>query len=215
VVFLTSNLGASQMSSILRPSLGFAASEVSRAVDEGTLSGELSGKIARAGVEAARRRFTPEFMNRLDRVVVFQPLGQAELRQVLDIELRLLQQRVFDSVGPHYFVFTASPEAREYLLKEGTDVKYGARHLRRAIERLVVQPLSSLIATDQLSNGDLVHIDFDAALGELTFRKQAEGMGMQAMAEMAGVIPGAAVTAASAAAAENPRAASARGSRRA
>ena len=215
VVFLTSNLGASQMSSILRPTLGFAASEVSRAIETGDLSGELTDKLARAGIEAARRRFTPEFMNRLDKIVVFHPLGQAELRQVLEIELHLLQQRIFDSVGPNYFVFTVSQPAKDHLLEQGTDVKYGARHLRRAIERLVVQPLSSLIATDQLRNGDLVHIDFDRDLGKLAFRKEAEGMAMQSMADMAGVTLISALAAANAATAETPKAGSARSSRRA
>jgi len=215
VVFLTSNLGASQMSSILRPTLGFAASEVSRSIEAGELSEELTDKIAKAGVEAARRRFTPEFMNRLDKVVVFRPLGQAELRQVLDIELHLLQQRIFDSVGPHFFVFTASQAAKDHLLEQGTDFKYGARHLRRAIERLVVQPLSSLIATEQLRNGDLVHIDFAAGSGKLAFRKEAEGMAIQAMADMSGVTLISSLAAASAAPADTVKAGSARSGRRA
>ena len=108
IVFLTSNLGASQMSSILRPNLGFCG--LGNGPPDGSRSGlteDLTEKMARAGVEAARRRFTPEFINRLDKIVVFRPLGQAELRRILGIELHLLQQRIFDSVGPNYFVFTA------------------------------------------------------------------------------------------------------------
>jgi ATP-dependent Clp protease ATP-binding subunit ClpA len=215
VVFLTSNLGASQMSSILRPNLGFAASEASREVDSGVLTEDLSGKIKRAGVEAARKRFTPEFINRLDKIVVFRPLGQSELRKILDIELHLLQQRVFDSVGPNYFVFTVADEAKQHLLEEGTDFKYGARHLRRAIERLVVQPLSSLIASDQLRNGDLVNVGYDPDIKQLTFLREAEGMAVQAMAEMAGVVAMPPLVAASSATAEAIRAGSARSSRRA
>ena len=215
VVFLTSNLGASQMSSILRPNLGFAASEASREADRGVLTEDLSGKIKRAGVEAARKRFTPEFINRLDKIVVFRPLGQSELRKILDIELHLLQQRVFDSVGPNYFVFTVADEAKQHLLEEGTDFKYGARHLRRAIERLVVQPLSSLIASDQLRNGDLVNIGYDPDIKRLTFLREAEGMAVQAMAEMAGVVAMPPLVAASSATAEAIRAGSARSSRRA
>jgi ATP-dependent Clp protease ATP-binding subunit ClpB len=215
IVFLTSNLGASEMSSILRPNLGFAASEMGRKLDAGVVGEDVTQKVARAGVEAARRRFTPEFINRLDKIVVFHPLGQEELRRILDIELHLLQQRVFDSVGPNYFVFTASPEAKEHLLQEGTDVKYGARHLRRAIDRLVVQPLANLIATDQLRGGDLVHIDFDPEQSKLTFHKEAEGMAMQAMAEMSGVSLVPPLAAASGAAAESLKAGSARSSRRA
>jgi ATP-dependent Clp protease ATP-binding subunit ClpA len=195
--------------------LGFAASEASREVESWVLTEDLSGKIKRAGVEAARKRFTPEFINRLDKIVVFRPLGQSELRKILDIELHLLQQRVFDSVGPNYFVFTVADEAKQYLLEEGTDFKYGARHLKRAIERLVVQPLSSLIASDQLRNGDLVNIGYDPDVKQLTFLREAEGMAVQAMAEMAGVVAMPPLVAASSATAEAIRAGSARSSRRA
>ncbi len=215
LIFLTSNLGASEMSSILRPNLGFAASEVGRNLDAGVVSDDLSEKVVRASVEAARRRFTPEFINRLDKIVVFHPLGQEELRKILDIELHLLQQRVFSSAGPNFFVFTASPAAKEHLLREGTDVKYGARHLRRAIDRLIVQPLANLIATEQLRSGDLVHIDFDSEVAKLTFHKEAEGMAIQAMVEMSGVPLMQPAAAASGVGAESVKAGSARSSRRA
>ena len=141
--------------------------------------------------------------------MVFRPLGQAELRQILDIELHLVQQRIFDSAGPNSFVFTVSEPAKEHLLTEGTDLKYGARHLRRAIERLVVQPLSNLIATDQIRTGDLVRMDFGADPGGVTFRKEAEGMGFEAMAEMTGVSVALPLAAASGVATETVRAVSA------
>jgi ATP-dependent Clp protease ATP-binding subunit ClpA len=166
-------------------------------------------------VDAARKRFTPEFINRLDKIVVFRPLGQPELRKILDIELHLLQQRIFDSVGPNYFIFTVAEDAKQHLLEEGTDLKYGARHLRRAIERLVVQPLSSLIATDQLRGGDLVNIGYDPDLRQLNFLREAEGMPVQTMAEMAGVVAMPPLAAVSIATAESVRAGSARSSRRA
>ena len=215
MVFMTSNLGATQMSSILKPNLGFAAGELSRDLDAGRTDASLADKITHAGVEAAKHRFTPEFMNRLDKVVVFQPLGQDELRRILDIELHLLQQRIFDSVGPTYFVVSASEPAKEHLLREGTDLKYGARHLRRAIDRLVVQPLSNLIATEQIHTGDLVRLDFAPGDAGLTFCKEAEGMGFEGMAEMAGVSLALPVAAASGAVAETIRAGTARSSRRA
>src|SRR6478672_18719 len=92
MIFMTSNLGASEMGSILRPNMGFAASEVQRLRDSGQVDEDLKGKISKVGVEAARRKFTPEFMNRIDKTVVFRPLGQDELKRILDIELGLLQQ---------------------------------------------------------------------------------------------------------------------------
>jgi len=110
----------------------------------------MNAKVARSGVEAARRKFTPEFMNRLDKVVVFKPLGDSELKKILDIELNMVQQRIFNSSPDRAFIFHASEAAKSFLLREGTDVKYGARHLKRAIERLLVQPMSNLIATEQV-----------------------------------------------------------------
>src|SRR3989475_979283 len=94
MIFMTSNLGAGEMSSILRPNLGFAASEIERQHQNGKLDDTTTDKIARAGVEAARRKFTPEFMNRIDKVVVFKPLGECELRKILGLELNILQQRI-------------------------------------------------------------------------------------------------------------------------
>src|SRR5213594_1400922 len=161
MIFMTSNLGAKEMNSILRPSVGFATSDAERERDLGRLDGNTADKISRAGVEAARRRFTPEFMNRLDKVLVFRPLGEAELRKVLNLELNLVQQRIFSSTTPTPFFFALTNSAKEFLLREGTDFKYGARHLKRAIDRELVDPLSNLIASEQVQGGDLVSVDYD------------------------------------------------------
>ena len=184
MIFMTSNLGASEMGSILRPKVGFATSEVERRAASGEANEELNAKITRAGVEAARRKFTPEFMNRLDKVVVFRSLGSAELGRILSIELNQLQQRIFNSAGTTPFVFNVTQEAREFLLREGTDMKYGARHLKRAIERSLVHPLSNLIASGQVRGGDLLRVDFDSVPGCLAFTKEAEDMPVYAMVQM-------------------------------
>jgi ATP-dependent Clp protease ATP-binding subunit ClpA len=187
LIFMTSNLGASEMSSIMSPKLGFFAGN-SAAVERTPEEEEkIAGKITKSGVEAARRKFTPEFMNRLDKVVVFRPLGEAELRRILDIELSYVQQRVFQSGGgDRSFVFQLSDEAKETLLRSGTDSKYGARHLKRSIEKLLVQPLSNLIATAQVRTGDFVKVDMDSGGEKLSFLREAEGMPIAAMAELAG-----------------------------
>jgi len=184
MIFMTSNLGAAEMGSILRPTLGFATSEIERQRAEGIVDEGLNVKIARAGTEAARRKFTPEFMNRIDKTVVFRPLGNPELQRILNIELSMLQQRIFNSAGTTPFVFNVSGEAKAYLLREGTDVKYGARHLKRAIDRKLVHPLSNLIASDQIRGGDLIRIDFDDEAGCLSFVKQDEDMPAYAMIQM-------------------------------
>ena len=184
MIFMTSNLGASEMSSILRPSVGFAAGEAERLQAAGISDESLGKKIARAGVEAARRRFTPEFMNRIDKTVVFNPLGEAELRKILVLELNAVQQRIFTSANGAPFVFSLTDEAKDYLLREGTDMKYGARHLKRAIDRSLVHPLSNLIATGQVGGGDQIRVGFNAAQSRLIFFREAEDMADYAMIQM-------------------------------
>ncbi len=215
MIFMTSNLGAAEMSSILRPNLGFAACEVDRQRAAGIVDDSLADKISRAGVEAARRKFTPEFMNRIDKTVVFHPLGENELRKILTLELNIVQQRVFSSANGAPFVFSLTDAAREYLLREGTDLKYGARHLKRAIDRNLVHPLSNLIATEQVRGGDLIRIDFDSDADRLSFFKEAEDMPAYAMVQMVdtSISPPVGVYSAGAAA-DQPRAANARSTRR-
>src|ERR1700682_740437 len=171
LIFMTSNLGATEMSALMNPRLGFNASDVRRRSLAGESDEKLDGKIKRSGLEAARKKFTPEFINRLDKIVTFKPLGSDELRKILDIELNMVQQRIFNTSPERSFVFKTTDEARDFLLKEGTDLKYGARHLKRAIERLLVQPLSNLIATDQVRGGDCVNVDFDSEACALVFIK--------------------------------------------
>ena len=185
MIFMTSNLGAGEMSAMMAPRLGFQSSSLLKSSTE-AISEDLDKKMKRSGVEAARRKFTPEFMNRIDKVVVFKPLGQTELRRILDLELGQVQQRIFLSSPDKSFVFTVTQKAREFLLNEGTDLKYGARHLKRAIERLLVQPLSNLIATGQVAGGDWVEADLDPERKILVFTKEAENMEVHAMASLLG-----------------------------
>lgn len=185
LIFMTSNIGASEMSSILSPRLGFAVSSSnSDAVSDSEFS-RTGRKLERSGVEAARRKFSPEFFNRLDKVVVFKPLGDEELRRILDIELGLVQQRIFQQTVDRPFVFTAEDSAKSFLLKEGTDSRYGARHLKRAIERLLVQPISNLIATDQIRPGDWVKIDYKPGDTCMSFFREAEDLPVKTLFELA------------------------------
>ena len=185
LIFMTSNLGASEMGSIMSPKLGFnACADLTQDGNAYQIDDKMNSKIARSGVEAARRKFTPEFMNRLDKIVVFKPLGVVELRKILDIELNLVQQRIFQNATDRGFVFTLADRAKDYLLQEGTDMRYGARHLKRAIERLLVQPMSNLIATNQVRGGDWIRVDYDNTDIRMVFTKEAEGLPIQAMADL-------------------------------
>jgi ATP-dependent Clp protease ATP-binding subunit ClpA len=167
VIFLTSNLGSGEITELMEGGMGFIQpkDKPADALDE---------KVERTALEAARRKFSPEFMNRLDKVVVFHPLQRNQLEEVLAIELGQVQQRVLETAKGQ-FLFRVTDTGREFLLKEGTDQRYGARHLKRAIERHVVYPLANLLATEQVQLGDLVRIDWDGQHPGLTFVREGEG----------------------------------------
>ena len=184
LIFLTSNLGATEMNSLMSPKLGFNSVRQSSQDAGCRIDEKLNAKVARTGVDAARRKFTPEFINRLDKIVVFRPLGEPELRKILEIELNMVQQRIFNASPDRAFIFHVTEAGKTFLLREGVDMKYGARHLKRAIERLLVQPLSNLIATDQIRTGDWIRVDFSADAGQLVFLKEAEGLPIHTMAEL-------------------------------
>jgi ATP-dependent Clp protease ATP-binding subunit ClpB len=137
MVFLTSNLGATEMSSLLR-------------------------------------KFTPEFINRLDKIVVFKSLGAEELRRIVDIELEMVQQRIQSAAASKPFLVNVTDSAREFLLVQGTDFRYGARHLKRAIERLLVQPLSNLMGSGQIDHGDCIRVSHEDGSAALMFGREPE-----------------------------------------
>jgi ATP-dependent Clp protease ATP-binding subunit ClpB len=181
MIFLTSNLGAREIDAIIRPKLGFAAGVAGRAYSAAAEEAR-TGRISYAGISAARRIFSPEFMNRIDKTIVFSPLGEADLRRILALELQLVHDRIHRAAGTTSIGFTASQAAHDFLLQEGTDARYGARHLKRAVERQLVQPLANLIATGQLQPGDWLHVDFDQACSRLTFVKAMKAPPSQAAA---------------------------------
>jgi len=174
MIFMTGNLGAAEMSALLRPRLGFEAAMAPCTTAAGTVDAATSDKMGRSATEAARRKFTPEFINRLDKIVVFKPLGTAELQRIVDIEVEAVQQRIAKQSPERSFDFALTDAARDFLLAEGTDVRYGARHLKRALDRLVVQPLASLMASNQVRGGDILSIDHEADSLGMTFTRVGE-----------------------------------------
>jgi ATP-dependent Clp protease ATP-binding subunit ClpB len=167
MIFLTSNLGGGEITELMTGGMGFVQPS-DKAEDK------LDGKVERTAHEAAKKKFSPEFMNRLDKVVVFHPLRNEQLEEILEIELGMVQQRVLDT-GRGQFLFRVTQPARRFLLQEGTDLKYGARHLKRAIEKFVVYPLANLLATEQIRFGDMLVVDWDGKSAHLTFQKEGEG----------------------------------------
>jgi ATP-dependent Clp protease ATP-binding subunit ClpA len=170
VIFMTSNLGGGEITDLMAGGYGFIKSDDKPKDD-------LDQKVERTAVEAARRKFSPEFMNRLDKVVVFHPLQRKQLEQVLDIELSMVQQRVLETAKGQ-FLFRVTESGRDFLLTEGTDQRYGARHLKRAIERHVVYPMANLLATNQVRVGDLICIDWHDKEDHLHFEREGENVSL-------------------------------------
>jgi ATP-dependent Clp protease ATP-binding subunit ClpB len=170
VIFMTSNLGGGEITELMGGGYGFIK-------PEDTPKQNLDQKVERTAVEAARRKFSPEFMNRLDKIVVFHPLHRDQLEEVLEIELTMVQQRVLETAKGQ-FLFRVTESGREFLLQEGTDQRYGARHLKRAIERHVVYPMANLLATEQVHFGDMICIDRDAEKMNLSFVREGENVAM-------------------------------------
>jgi ATP-dependent Clp protease ATP-binding subunit ClpA len=161
MIFLTSNLGGKQITELMTAgALGFnSCSELN-----------LDKKIGKTAEQQAKKKFSPEFMNRIDKVVVFQTLQKEHLERILTIELAQIQQRVMNAEHGKFYIQVNKP-ARAFLLKEGTDLQYGARYLKRAIERYLVYPLANLLSSGQLELGDSVHVNHADDDKQLTFVK--------------------------------------------
>ncbi len=163
LIFMTSNLGAAQMTKLVEGGIGFS-------VQAPIAEAGLDDRITRTALDAAKRKFSPEFMNRLDKVVVFKTLRPEQLEQVLELELVKVQQRITNAAGQSHFTFRCAAEVKQWLLKEGTDPKYGARHLKRMIERSIVYGFANLVATGQVTSGDSIYIKMKPD-GGLAFAK--------------------------------------------
>jgi len=148
-IFVTSNLGAKKLD---HNSLGFSQSEDSiERIDR-----ELSQSIKRA----VEKKFTPEFVNRFDKIVTFNTLSTKDMQQILELQLLAVRRRIITSKDHRKFTFRVSKSAKEYLLQHGYDKKYNARPLKRLVESVVVNPLANLLMTSQLDLGDMVIIDY-------------------------------------------------------
>ena len=166
LIIMTSNLGSREISTLAKGGLGFA--QKSQVPQDGS-----DEKIDRTGSDAARRKFSPEFMNRIDKVVVFKRLDAEHSSQILEIELGMVQHRILKASSDRHFVFNCTQAVKDFLLQKGTDAEYGARHLKRAVEQNLVAPLASLVASAQVRLGDFIRIDRTPD-GNLTFTREPE-----------------------------------------
>ena len=150
IIFMTSNVGAREISRVGSPALGFASAPTG------------GDEISRVGLESVRKKFTPEFLNRIDNTVVFQPLEPEHLRAILDLELKAIYDRILNATISGFlktrFLVNVTAGAKSRLLELGNDKKYGARFLKRTLERCVMTPIVNLLASEQIKDGDVVEV---------------------------------------------------------
>lgn len=183
LIFMTSNLGASEINSLLAPRFGLQGDLLDQSGNTFCVS-EKASRASKVAFQAARRRFSPEFMNRIDKTVFFQPFSSDALAKILELELDAVQKRVALSSDEAPFVFTVSDEVKAFLLSEGTDTRYWARHLKRAVARLIVQPLANLRASHQVQSGDAIDITLGSDGRTLEFTRIEEKLDLSALARV-------------------------------
>jgi ATP-dependent Clp protease ATP-binding subunit ClpA/CheY-like chemotaxis protein len=152
MVFLTSNLGAREMLKEINPDFGFQSAAGGERAD-------LTGKLQNIGLVAVRKRFSPEFVNRIDAIITYQPLSAESLVAILDKQIVDLQNHVNTRLGARSFTLDVPFEARQFLLQKGTSQEYGARELNRTIHRFLTQPLATLVASNQVLPGARVWVE--------------------------------------------------------
>jgi len=165
LVFLTSNLGAREMMREINPDFGFQSVKMPERTD-------LTSKLQNIALVAVRKRFSPEFVNRIDCIITYQPLTSESLSAILDQQIRDLQNHVNTRLANRSFTLEVPPEARRFLLEKGTSAEYGARELNRTIHRNLTQPLATLVATNQVSPGAHVYVEVAEDREKLHIRSQ-------------------------------------------
>jgi ATP-dependent Clp protease ATP-binding subunit ClpA len=151
IIFLTSNLGADAMRKQLRPDFGFETMVGKK--------GDSAKRLEGIGMNAVRRKFSPEFVNRIDAVVTYQPLNREALTTIVDQQIEALERHIEHRLMDRAFGIDVSGGAREFLLVKGTSEEYGARELKRVILRYVTQPLAALVSRGAIEPGEVVRVD--------------------------------------------------------
>ncbi|MDP6419137.1 MAG: AAA family ATPase [Candidatus Krumholzibacteria bacterium] len=167
VIFMTGNIGAGNIEKMIEGGIGFTETY------RGGSPEQLDQRVYTTVMEAARRKFSPEFLNRIDNTVVFRNLTEDHVRRILDIELDSLRRRIMQAAGDVKFSFDVSARVKDLLIEEGYDQRYGARHLKRAIERFLVYPMANLVSTGQVRYGDHLLLNIRKKDGMVEFHKES------------------------------------------
>lgn len=156
MIFLTSNLGAAAMRKQLCPDFGFESlvEPPGEAASRGSLA-----KLASIGMGEVRRRFSPEFINRIDAVITYQPLSAESLSAILDQQIAALEKHIRLRLDERAFVLEVAEDARALLLKLGTSPEFGARELKRTILRKLTQPLAAMVEAGRIEPESTVRVE--------------------------------------------------------
>jgi len=171
MIFLTSNLGARAMSHELRPEFGFES------IVPGTVAladRSRDGKLDRIGIAAARKNFSPEFINRIDAMITYRPLDSEALWAILNQQIEGLQSHIDRRLGEQAFHIEVPARARKFLLDRGASPEYGARELKRTVHRHLIQPLASLVAGGEIEPGAHVRAELGPGKEKLVMRNLVE-----------------------------------------
>jgi ATP-dependent Clp protease ATP-binding subunit ClpA/CheY-like chemotaxis protein len=163
LVFLTSNLGAREMMKEIRPDFGFQSSVANSRPD-------LTSKLQNIALAAVRKKFSPEFVNRIDCVITYQPLTVESLASIMDLQITDLQNHVNTRLGARCFTIEVPFETRQWLIEKGTSSEYGARELNRTIHRNLTQPLATMVAMGQVEPASRVRVEINEDRSGLTLR---------------------------------------------
>jgi ATP-dependent Clp protease ATP-binding subunit ClpA len=160
LIFLTSNLGASAMRTEVLPDFGFGAA---MPAGDRTLR-----KLSSIGMGAVKRKFAPEFVNRIDAVITYQPLDAGALEAILDQQIAALEQHIERRLEERAFTVELDPDARRFLLEKGTSREYGARELKRILLRKLTQPLAAMVEAGQIPPESAVRVAHEDGAEQLT-----------------------------------------------
>jgi len=163
LIFFTSNLGAREMMKEINPEIGFhSTAQRPRA--------ELTNRLEAIALGAVRKRFSPEFVNRIDAVVTYKPLDADSIETILDNDIAALQRHVNSRLSDRCFTIEVSSPARKLLLRHGVSEEYGARELKRTIHRQLTQPLATMVTRGEIEPGGQVTVDIAKEGGSLNIR---------------------------------------------
>lgn len=164
LIFLTSNLGAREMAKQTRQRFGLAGAAPLQDAGRG---------LERVALGAVKKRFSPEFVNRIDRILTYRPLDREAFERILDLQLEELHQHLAGRLGEGAFRLSLTEEARQFLLERGTSAEYGARELKRTMHRHVIQPLARVVLERLARPGEVVRVEPAEGGGGLRFRAGA------------------------------------------